>query len=125
MDLHVSQVLMACTDRRSPKCSLQVSWSPKSSRKACRSPKSSHKAFPSRKCKRKGLTRIQVWACCFSGQRPGGAGVGGGVDRAPPKHGGGFGKRAQLTGTIISYYEIWRQRRQIFLSSKTGQLFFH
>ena len=39
-------------------------------------------------------------------------GRGGGVDRAPQNWGrGGSGKRAQLTGPLISYYELWRQRR--------------
>ena len=37
---------------------------------------------------------------------------GGGGNRAPEKRGGGFGKRAQLTGPLISYYELWRQRRR-------------
>ena len=37
-------------------------------------------------------------------------GRGGGVDRAPPKLGGsGFGERAQLTGPLISYYDVWRR----------------
>ena len=36
----------------------------------------------------------------------------GGVNRAPQNWGGGGpGKRAQLTGPLISYYELWRRRR--------------
>ena len=57
-----------------------------------------------------------VWA--YLGTRvsvPGGGGVNG-----PPKLGGGrFGKRAQLTGPLISYH-----KRKIFLSIKNGQMIF-
>ena len=49
-------------------------------------------------------------------------GGGGGVNRAPPKL--GFRKRAQLTGPLISYYELWRRRRPKLLSMRVGQFFF-
>ena len=40
---------------------------------------------------------------------------GGGGSIEPPKTGGWvFGKRAQLAGPLISYYEFWCQRRQNF-----------
>ena len=39
-------------------------------------------------------------------------GGGGGVADSPRKLGRGGGKRAQLTGPLISYYERWRQRRR-------------
>ena len=49
------------------------------------------------------LPRRARAAACFSG----------GASMEPPKHGGGWvGKRGQLTGPFISYYELWRQRRQ-------------
>ena len=39
------------------------------------------------------------------------------VDRAPQNLGAGVGKRAQLTGPLLRYYEGWRQRRRIFFSA--------
>ena len=46
----------------------------------------------------------------------------------PPKMGGGVGKRAQLTGPLIScynYYELWRQRRrEVFWALKIILFFF-
>ena len=50
-------------------------------------------------------------------------GAGGGGQYSPPKLGGGSGKRAQSTGLLISYYELWRERR-IFLRIKNRQFFF-
>ena len=44
----------------------------------------------------------------------------GGVNRAPQNLGGGSGKRAQLTGSLISGYELF-----FFLSIKNDQIFFH
>ena len=42
-------------------------------------------------------------------------GGGGGASIEPPKSaGGGSGKRAQLTGPLISYYDLWRRRRRRF-----------
>ena len=41
---------------------------------------------------------------------------GGSID--PPTTGGRGGERAQLTGLLISYYELWRR---IFLSIENGQ----
>ena len=49
---------------------------------------------------------------------------GGGVNRAPPKTGGGgVGKRAQLTGPVISDYELWRQRRRKFFAHRKWSIF--
>ena len=53
---------------------------------------------------RRATHRLHTCAWEVGSSTPGG----GGVDRAPPKTGGrGFGKRAQLTGPLISYYEFW------------------
>ena len=49
----------------------------------------------------------------------------GGAIEPPKTGGGGSGKRAQLTGPSISYYELWRQRPRkfFFLRIKIGQFF--
>ena len=40
------------------------------------------------------------------------------------KGGGAFGKRAQLTGPLISYYVLWRQRRpKLLLALKMDKIF--
>ena len=45
---------------------------------------------------------------------------GGGQLVQPPKTGGGVGKRAQVTGPLIGYYELWPK---IFLNIQNGQCF--
>ena len=53
-------------------------------------------------------------------------GGGGGSIEPPKTGGGGVGKRAQLTGPLISDYEVWRQRRpKIFLPLKMVNSFPH
>ena len=49
-------------------------------------------------------------------------GGGGGLNRAPKNW--GFGKRAQLTGALISYYELWPKAPKIFSSIKICFFFF-
>ena len=50
--------------------------------------------------------------------------TGGGRSIEPPKTGGVSGKRAQSTGPLISYYELWRQRRRNFFPAFTTAFFF-
>ena len=50
-------------------------------------------------------------------------GEGGSIE--PPKiGGGGVGKRAQLTGQSIGYYERWPKAPKNFLSIENGQNYF-
>ena len=59
------------------------------------------------------LSQDQQWVdvCAHGGVGFSLAGAGGSIE--PPET-GGFGKRAQLTGPLISYYELWRRRRRCF-----------
>ena len=50
-------------------------------------------------------------------------GGGGGGAIEPPKTGGGSGKRAQLTGPLISHYEVCRRRRQKFFEHSKFSIF--
>ena len=70
---------------------------------------------------------VHSWAPGKSGfQLSLGGGGGGGVNRPPFQTGGGFEKRAQLTGPLISYNELCRQRRpKSFLSIENRLFFFH
>ena len=55
---------------------------------------------------------------------PGGGG--GGLYRPPKTWGGGFGKRAQLTGSINQLFRTLAPKAlKIFMSIKIGQFFFH
>ena len=70
-----------------------------------------------------------VWHCAGQGTLDVGSRAvnwGGGGSIEPPKtEGGGSGKRAQLTGPLISYYELWRQRRRkFFCALKMVNFFF-
>ena len=48
------------------------------------------------------------------------------VNRAKEQGGGGFWKRAQLTGPLISHYELWRRRRRsVFGALKMVKTYFH
>ena len=68
-------------------------------------------------------------ACLPVGGGGGGDGFsieGGGVNRAPQNWGrGGVWKNAQLTGPLVSYYELWcRRRRKFFSALKMVKFFF-